>query len=54
MPKAFDSCVSGGGRVRRKSLKDGKYINICFRGGKSYAGHIKDKETPSQKALKQK
>jgi hypothetical protein len=39
MPKAFDRCVETGGRVRRKKLKGGGYINICFKGGKSYAGH---------------
>jgi hypothetical protein len=38
MPAAFDACVSSGGRVRRKSIKGG-YINLCFKGGKSFAGH---------------
>jgi len=39
MPKAFENCVKKGGRVRRKKLKNGGYINICFINGKSYAGH---------------
>jgi len=43
MPKDFDNCVKGGGRVRTKSLKGGKYIHLCFKGGKSHAGHVKKK-----------
>ena len=38
MPKEFESCVKRGGRVRRKTLSDGRYINICYIDGKSYAG----------------
>ena len=44
MPEAFDSCVKRGGRVRTKTLKDGKYIHLCFIDGKSYAGHVKKKK----------
>ena len=44
MPKAFLNCVKRGGRVRTKSLKGGKYINICFINGKSYAGHVKKRK----------
>lgn len=44
MPKAFTKCVKAGGRVRTKSLPDGKrYLHICFKGGKSYAGEVKRK-----------
>jgi hypothetical protein len=39
MPEAFNQCVKKGGKVRRKKLKGGGYINICFKDGKSYAGH---------------
>jgi len=45
MPKEFDACVRAGGRVRTKSVGNGKYIHICFKNGKSYAGHIKTKKT---------
>lgn len=45
MPAAFDKCVSNGGRVRTKSLKRDSYIYICFKGGKSYAGHVKTKKS---------
>ena len=38
-PEAFEKCVRGGGRVRRKKVKGG-YINICFKDGRSYAGHV--------------
>lgn len=41
MPEAFDRCRRNGGRVRTKKLKGGKYIHICFKGGKSYAGEVK-------------
>ncbi len=40
MPKEFENCVKRGGKVRRKSLKDGRYINICYINGKSYAGEV--------------
>lgn len=40
MPQAFEKCVNEGGRVRRKSLSDGRFINICYKDGKSYAGEV--------------
>jgi hypothetical protein len=44
MPEAFDRCVKRGGRVRTKKLSGGKYMHICFIGGKSYAGEVKTKD----------
>ena len=44
MPKEFDSCVKRGGRVRTKTLSDGRYIHLCFIDGKSYAGEVKEKK----------
>jgi len=44
MPAAFEACVKNGGRVRRKSLSDGRYINICYLNGKSYAGEVREKK----------
>lgn len=41
MPAAFTKCVKSGGRVRTKKLSGGKYIHICFIGGKSHAGEVK-------------
>ena len=43
-PQDFDRCVKSGGKVRTKKLKGGKYIHICFKDGKSYAGEVKTKE----------
>jgi hypothetical protein len=47
MPKAFDACVRGGGRVRTKSLSGNRYMHICFKRGHGYAGHVKTKRASS-------
>lgn len=44
IPKKFESCVANGGRVRTKSLPDGKFIHICFKNGKSYSGEVKKRQ----------
>jgi hypothetical protein len=44
MPAGFLKCVKNGGRVRTKNLGNGKYIHICFIGGKSYAGEPKTRK----------
>jgi len=44
MPKAFEKCVREGGRVRTIKTSKDKYRHICFRDGKSYAGHSKTKK----------
>ena len=44
MPAAFERCVRTGGRVRRKTLSGGRYINICYKGGKSYPGEVHKKK----------
>lgn len=44
MPESFSICVREGGRVRRKTLSGGRYINICFKDGKSYAGEVKTRK----------
>jgi len=49
MPAAFERCVRKGGRVRTKSLSGGRYMHICFRNGKSYAGEVKKKKSTSRK-----
>jgi len=41
MPKAFKKCVESGGRVRTKKLSNNRYMHICFKDGKSYAGEVK-------------
>lgn len=49
MPQAFDDCISSGGKVRTKSLGSGKYMHICFKDGKSYAGEAKTKQSAGEK-----
>jgi len=49
MPAAFENCVRKGGRVRTKKLKGGKYMKICFLGGKSYPGHVERKKSKKEK-----
>ena len=51
MSAKFDNCVKKGGKVRRKTLKGGKYINVCFLNGKSFAGEVHDakKKEPEEK-----
>jgi hypothetical protein len=44
VPAAFNKCVSGGGRVRTKKVSGNRYIHLCFKGGKSYAGEVKRKK----------
>lgn len=41
MPKAFRRCVKKGGRVRTVKPRAGKYLHVCYLGGKSYAGEVK-------------
>ena len=49
MPADFERCVKGGGRVRTKKLKDGKYMHICYDKSGSHAGEVKHAKssTPS-------
>ncbi len=49
MPESFDKCVASGGRVRTKTLSDGRYIHVCFdKAGKSHAGEVKEKQDGSR------
>ena len=45
-PADFDNCVKNGGRVRTKTLSDGRYIHICFPkgGGPGVAGEVKERK----------
>lgn len=42
MPKGFDRCVAKGGRIRTKKVNDKQYMRICYVGGKSFAGEVKN------------
>ena len=44
MPAAFLKCVASGGKVRTKKLSGGRYIKLCFKNGKSYAGEVHKKK----------
>lgn len=44
MPKAFEDCVKNGGKVRTKSLPDGRYQRICIINGKTHAGEVRKKK----------
>ena len=49
MPAAFELCRKQGGRIRTKKLSKGRYMRICFKGGKSYKGEIKTKKMAKKK-----
>lgn len=49
MPADFEKCISDGGKVITKKLKGGKYIKICYIGGKSYAGEVHTPRTVNQR-----
>jgi hypothetical protein len=46
MPADFERCIAEGGRVRTKKLGNGKYIKLCFKDGKSYAGETHSYKKP--------
>lgn len=50
MPAGFENCVKNKGRVRTKTLGNGKYMHLCFLNGKSYSGEVKS----YKKVLKRK
>lgn len=43
MPKKFDACVSGGGKVRTVKPKVNRYVRVCFPpgGGPSISAGVK-------------
>jgi len=46
-PAAFDQCVAEKGRVRTITLKNNRFMKICYKDGKSHAGEVhksKDKK----------
>jgi hypothetical protein len=47
MPKEFDRCVRGGGRVRTKSLPKSRHVKICWPkgGGSPVRGHVAKNKT---------
>lgn len=43
MPKGFDACRKGGGKIRTVKMKGGKYMHVCILNGKTYKGEVKKK-----------
>lgn len=50
MPKAFTSCVRGGGRVRTmkpRGARSSLYVKVCYsKGGRAVAGHPAHRHAP--------
>ncbi len=44
MPAEFENCIKGGGRVRRKTLSKGRFMNICYKDGESFAGEVHERQ----------
>jgi hypothetical protein len=44
MPADFDKCRAMGGKIRTKDLGENKYMPICYKDGKSFAGEVKEKK----------
>lgn len=44
MPKAFDRCRSGGGKIRTVSMSSKKYKHVCILNGKTVSGEVKKKK----------
>ena len=43
-PQSFNECVKANGKMVTKKLSGGRYMHICFKDGKSFAGEIKEKK----------
>ena len=50
MPESFNKCVADGGRVRTITLKNNRYMHVCYPkgGGPSEAGEVKQKKTENK------
>jgi hypothetical protein len=44
MPKEFDDCVKGGGRVRTVKPNADSYLHVCNDGSGSHSGEVKYKK----------
>jgi hypothetical protein len=50
VPAAFENCVKKGGKVRTivVNKKKGKYMHVCYKGGKSYPGEVHTKKSKAE------
>jgi len=51
MPAGFERCIRQGGRVRTIKPKPGRYLHVCYLGGKSYSGEVKHTKEESDEYL---
>lgn len=51
MPADFLKCVKDGGRVRTIVPKPGRYLRVCYLGGKSYSGEVKHTQSEAKRAI---
>jgi len=54
MPKGFENCVKGGGRVRTVKPSAGKYMPVCYSKGKSHVGEVKTTKRSEKKSADSK
>jgi len=54
MPAGFQQCVDNNGRVRTKTLSGGRYMHLCFKDGKSFAGEVKHSKGKTASFLEKK
>ena len=40
-PQAFDNCQKNGGRIGTITLKNNRYMRVCYLNGKSHPGEVK-------------
>lgn len=52
MPKNFDLCRKNGGTIRTIIPEKGKYLHVCYAGGKSYSGEVRTKKKVAKKVKK--
>ena len=52
MPIEFTNCVKRGGKVRTKKLSGGRIQKVCFKGGRTYAGHVEKLKLKTTKSKK--
>lgn len=49
MPAGFNTCYKNGGKIKTKTMPGGRYMLICYIGGKSYPGEIKKRKNVRRK-----
>lgn len=42
MPRDYDNCVKGGGKIITRRVNSRQYMHICYLNGKAHAGEVKE------------